>query len=203
MSKNSNHQGKVKKQNKKSNSFIIIIAALLCVAVAVVFVVQKKGNSSNDSDNVTTQVNGSTTTSQNSTASQGDSNVQTISAGESLVIPVNEVSSTATFYPIEVDGTRMEVIVIKDETGKIRTAFNTCQVCYSSGRGYYVQKGNQLVCQNCGNRFTVNQIEVQSGGCNPSPIFEEDKTFTEDTIEIGYDFLQKSEKIFANWKTKY
>lgn len=126
MSKNSNHQGKVKKQNKKSNSFIIIIAALLCVAVAVVFVVQKKGNSSNDSDNVTTQVNGSTTTSQNSTASQGDSNVQTISAGENLVIPVNEVSSTATFYPIEVDGTRMEVIAIKDETGKIRTAFNTC-----------------------------------------------------------------------------
>ena len=203
MSKNSNHQGKVKKQNKKSNSFIIIIAALLCVAVAVVFVVQKKGNSSNDSDNVTTQVNGSTTTSQNSTASQGDSNVQTISAGESLVIPVNEVSSTATFYPIEVDGTRMEVIAIKDQTGKIRIAFNTCQVCYSSGRGDYVQKGNQLVCQNCGNRFTVNQIEVQSGGCNPSPIFEEYKTFTEDTIEIGYDFLQKSEKIFANWKTKY
>lgn len=35
----------------------------------------------------------------------------------------------------------------------IRTAFNTCQVCYSSGRGYYVQEGNVLVCQNCGNRF--------------------------------------------------
>lgn len=29
----------------------------------------------------------------------------------------------------------------------IRTAFNTCQVCYSSGKGYYVQSGNVLVCQ--------------------------------------------------------
>ncbi len=202
MSKNSNKQKEVKVQNKKSNIFIIITAVLLCVAVAVVFVIQKKGDSSSNGDNNITQSNSSTTASQNNTASQSD-NVQTVAEGESLVIPISEISSKATFYPIEVDGTRMEVIAIKDENGKIRTAFNTCQVCYSSGRGYYVQKGNQLVCQNCGNRFTVNQVEVQSGGCNPSPIFEEDKTVTEDTIEIGYDFLQKSEKIFANWKTKY
>lgn len=200
MSTSRNNQTEVK--NKKNNSIIVAIAVLLCIAVAVLFVVKKNGNSTQEDNNIA-QLSGSANASGSNTASQSDSEVQTISAGESLVIPVSEVSSTATFYPIEVDGTKMEVIAIKDETGKIRTAFNTCQVCYSSGRGYYVQKGNQLVCQNCGNRFTVNQIEVQSGGCNPSPIFEEDKTVTQDTIEIGYDFLQKSEKIFANWKTKY
>lgn len=106
-------------------------------------------------------------------------------------------------YPVEVDGTQMEVLAVTDSEGNIRTAFNTCQICYSSGRGYYVQKGNELVCQNCGNRFTVDQIEIQSGGCNPWPIFEENKTVSEDHIDISYSFLKESKEIFSNWRTEY
>ena len=45
----------------------------------------------------------------------------------------------------------MEIVAVKALDGSIRTAFNTCQVCYNSGRGYYQQEGNELVCQNCGN----------------------------------------------------
>lgn len=126
--------------------------------------------------------------------------VQTIAEGESLVIPVSEVTETASFYPIEVDGMQMEVLAVKDSAGTIRTAFNTCQICYSSGRGYYVQSGDVLVCQNCGNRFTVDQVEIESGGCNPWPIFPENKTVTGDTISISYDFLNASKEIFARWK---
>jgi uncharacterized membrane protein len=87
--------------------------------------------------------------------------------------------------------------------GTIRTAFNTCQVCYDSGRGYYKQDGNVLVCQNCGNRFKMNQVEVQSGGCNPVPIFSENKTVTDETITISGEFLTEAKVIFANWKTEY
>ena len=74
------------------------------------------------------------------------------------------------------------------------------QVCYSSGWGYYIQDGEYLECQNCGNRFTANEVEVSAGGCNPYPIFEEDKTVAEDSIEISYDFLKEAKEIFANWK---
>lgn len=123
-----------------------------------------------------------------------------ISEGGSLLIPVSEVSSTARFYPVEVDGTQMEILAIKDSGGNIRTAFNTCQICYSSGRGYYKQDGGALVCQNCGNRFTVDHVEIESGGCNPWPIFPEDKTVTEDSISISYDYLSETTRIFANWK---
>ena len=126
--------------------------------------------------------------------------VQTIEEGESLVLPVSELSETVQFYPIEVDGTEMEVLAVKDSEGYIRTAFNTCQVCYDSGKGYYVQDGNELICQNCGNRFTVDQVEVQSGGCNPWPIFPDDKTVTEEEVSISYDFLKESASIFENWK---
>lgn len=125
---------------------------------------------------------------------------QKIASGENLTIPVKEVSEKASFYPIKVDGTQMEVIAVKDSDGNIRTAFNTCQICYDSGKGYYKQEDDKLVCQNCGNAFTMNQVGESAGGCNPWPILEEDKTETESEIKISYDFLKESSDIFANWK---
>lgn len=123
--------------------------------------------------------------------------------GKDLVIPISDISETATFYPVEIDGTTLEVIAVKAPDSSIRTAFNTCQVCYDSGRGYYKQDGNVLVCQNCGNRFKMDQVETQSGGCNPVPIFPENKTVTDESITIPYDYLKEAKEIFANWKTEY
>ncbi len=125
---------------------------------------------------------------------------QVIAEGENLVISVGDISETASFYPVEVDGTLMEVVAVQAPDGSLRTAFNTCQICYGSGRGYYVQDGNVLVCQNCGNRFPMSRVEVEAGGCNPWPIFDEDKTVTDESITISYDFLKESYKIFENWK---
>ena len=64
-----------------------------------------------------------------------------IEKGDSLVIKTDDLSEDAAFYPIEVDGTEMEVIAVKTSDGTIRTAFNTCQICYDSGNGYYKQEG--------------------------------------------------------------
>jgi uncharacterized membrane protein len=120
-----------------------------------------------------------------------------------VVIQVKEISSTAKFYQASVEGTRMEVIAVRASDGSIRTAFNTCQVCYDSGMGYYIQDGNALVCQNCGNRFRMDRVEVASGGCNPVPIFPEYKVVTEGTITIPYSFLKEAKVIFSNWRTEY
>ena len=49
---------------------------------------------------------------------------------------------------------------------------------YDSGRGYY----------------------VQSGGCNPWPIFPQSKTVTDDAVCIAYDELHRATEIFAGWK---
>ena len=167
-----------KQQLKKSNLPLIVVATVVvCAAVlAVVF-----GNGPVDD-------------------SQPSGGGQRISAGEHLAIPVSEISSTASFFPVEVDGTEMEVLAVRASDGTIRTAFNTCQSCYTSGKGYYVQQGNDLVCQNCGYHFAPDQVEIQAGGCNPWPIFAENKTTSADTIQIPYDFLKESSAIFANWK---
>ena len=45
--------------------------------------------------------------------------------------------------------------------------------------------------------------QIESGGCNPWPIFAENKTVTADEISISYDFLAEAQGIFANWKGKY
>jgi uncharacterized membrane protein len=121
-------------------------------------------------------------------------------ADRDLVIPVSEITENATFYPVDIGGTRIEVLAVKAPDGTIRTAFNTCQVCYASGRGYYKQQGTVLVCQNCGNRFRMSQVEVRSGGCNPVPISAANKTVTDTAITISQDLLKEARIIFSRWR---
>ncbi len=122
------------------------------------------------------------------------------SATGDMIIPKSAVTQTATFIPYESGGTKMEVIAVKASDGTVRTAFNTCQVCYSSGRGYYKLEGDTLVCQNCGNRFSADQVEQQKGGCNPVGITKEYKTEDANQITIKKDFFEQAKSIFSNWK---
>ena len=150
---------------------------------------------------------GNKNASTNASETEADSNnnkkeTAKVEAGESLTIPLKDISEDVTFYPVEVDGTEMEVLAVKDSDGKIRTAFNTCQICYDSGNGYYKQEGDKLVCQNCGNSFTMDQVGETSGGCNPWSILENDRTVTEDELQISYEFLKDSSDNFFNWKSQ-
>ena len=179
----------------KKTKFLPFIAALaVIICVAVVFLVN--GNDTPGESIDATQA-------EHSETDDEENEAVTITSGESLIIPAADVTTDASFFPLEVDDTAMEVIAVRASDGSIRTAFNTCQVCYDSGRGYYVQSGNDLVCQNCGNRFSMDQVEIEAGGCNPWPIFDENKTVTDDEISISYDFLVESRDIFENWKGSY
>jgi uncharacterized membrane protein len=121
-------------------------------------------------------------------------------ADRDLVINISEITENAIFYPVDIQGTRVEVLAVKAPDGTIRTAFNTCQVCYGSGKGFYKQQGTVLICQNCGNRFRMSQVGVRSGGCNPVPISNENKTVTATTITISKEYLTRAKEIFARWK---
>ena len=174
-------QNKKRNDRKKAAAFKIIVASVMTMFAL-------------------TACSFNANTKEETTAKSVDGNEEALT---DLVIPVSEISSTATYYPVEVEGTAMEVVAVKAPDGSIRTAFNTCEVCYDSGRGYYVQEGDVLVCQNCGNRFPMNRVEVEAGGCNPWPIFDQNKTVTEESITISSDFLKESKQIFANWKRSY
>lgn len=120
--------------------------------------------------------------------------------GKDLKFSKADITEKASFFPYEEVSTYMEVIAIKASDGSIRTALNTCQVCYDSGRGYYEQVGDTLVCQNCGNVFGVDDIEVIKGGCNPIPILETEKSEDDEFVTIKGTFLEENAIYFENWK---
>jgi uncharacterized membrane protein len=125
-----------------------------------------------------------------------------ILANGDMQIPKKEITEKAKFYQYKLDGVIIEVLALRAPDGTVRTAFNTCQVCYASGRGYYVQQGDVLVCQNCRNRFKASQVELIKGGCNPVPITKDLKTETADTITISKALFAEARPIFVNWKTR-
>ncbi len=129
-----------------------------------------------------------------------DTAVKAAVSDSDIIIMIKDVTDKPSFYPATINGTDLEVIAVKASDGSIRTAFNTCQVCYNSGKGYYKAEGNEMVCQNCGNRFGVNDIEIVKGGCNPVPITDEYKTVSNETITIPRTILSQAVSIFQNWR---
>ena len=172
LSNTNNKSSKKNNNGKSSNKSLITAAAVMVILIAGFFVFKVfNGGSSNS-----------------------------VSASGDLVIPKSDISDTAKFYKYKVGNTAMEVVAVKASDGTIRTAFNTCQVCFDSGRGYYKQEGNELVCQNCGNRFNMDQVEKIKGGCNPVPIMSTDKTEDGTNITISGTFLAQNKQLFGNWK---
>ena len=85
-------------------------------------------------------------------------------------IPVSQVSDgNAHFYTYESGGTKVNYFLIQSPDGKIRAAFDACDVCYPYKKGYH-QAGNAMQCNNCGRIFNANQSDVLRGGCNPGPL---------------------------------
>ena len=184
-----------------------VLISMLTGAMAILISGCSNNSTSQSTKTTSTSADTQAASSENTTAKDitttvdgSAENVTSIKKGGYLAIPIADLSQTASFYKADIDGTEIELVALKDSKGNLRTAFNACQVCYSSGKGYYVQDGNYLVCQNCGNSFTMDQVGEISRGCDPWPILDENKTVTDEEIEISYDFLKASADIFANWK---
>ena len=171
---------------KKKQTRGILIALAVVVVLTAGFFILKNSFTAKQNENGTSQA---AQTGEPAAPATGD-----------LVIQKSTITSTATFIPYQAGDTKMEVIAVKASDGTVRTAFNTCQVCYSSGRGYYKLESDTLVCQNCGNRFSADQVEQQKGGCNPVGITKEYKTEDEKQITMSKDFFEEAKAIFANWK---
>lgn len=90
------------------------------------------------------------------------------------------------------EGRPIEFFVLKSQDGVVRAAFNACDVCFLSKKGY-TQDGDEVVCNNCGRRFPADQINDVHGGCNPSPLqrsVEGDSLIiTEKDIIAGQDYF--------------
>ncbi|UCF88348.1 MAG: DUF2318 domain-containing protein [bacterium] len=66
-------------------------------------------------------------------------------------------------------GLNIRYFLLKSSDGVIRAAFDSCDTCWSAGKGYR-QEGDFMVCNNCGLRFASVKINEVKGGCNPAPL---------------------------------
>jgi uncharacterized membrane protein len=66
-------------------------------------------------------------------------------------------------------GVTIKYFIIKSSDGVIRAAFDACDVCWPSGKGYQ-QEGDNMVCRNCGKKFASKLVNEVKGGCNPAPL---------------------------------
>ena len=118
----------------------------------------------------------------------------TTAAGGDVKIAMADVNDgKAHFYSYDAGGVEVKYFVLKSSDGKVRAAFDACDVCFANKKGYH-QEGDEMVCNNCGRRFPSDQINVQQGGCNPSPLTRttqgKDLVLQASDLQAGVQYFQ-------------
>lgn len=173
--------------DKKKNIILPILAVVVVIIAAVSIIVSILTKDSGETD----------AAAQNTTQNQTDAGK--INTGD-IVIDESEITETASFYDYDSDGTTIELFAVKASDGTARLALNTCQVCMGSPYAYFVQQGDNFICQNCRNAFARDSIGTVHGGCNPVPLTEDNYEIQDGKITVAADFLEQYTANFINWK---
>ena len=85
-----------------------------------------------------------------------------------VTLPVAKLSDgKAHFYKLVVDGKEVNFFAVKAADGSYKTAFDACDSCYKSKKGYE-QQGDKMNCKNCNQKFAIGRLGPNAtGGCNP------------------------------------
>ena len=88
--------------------------------------------------------------------------------GGTVTLPVAKLADgKARFYKFEDGGKEIAFFAVKSADGSIKTAFDACDACYKSKKGYE-QQGDKMNCKNCNQKFAINRLGPNAtGGCNP------------------------------------
>ncbi len=160
-------KNKVLEQNKKKNIGLGVITLGVClVCVFVILLMMSGTNKNKDKIEYTTE--------NISLNDHVEHELLTANNGEIFLDSKQFQDSKAKHYKYKFKDGFVYFFIVKSADGKIRAAFDACDVCYRSKRGYS-QAGDYMVCNNCGRRFHTDLINVEQGGCNPAPLFREEK----------------------------
>lgn len=123
----------------------------------------------------------------------------TVKQGEDIKINTNDINSNATYYNYEIDGHIIQIFAVKASDGTVRIAFNTCGACNPSPTAYFIQKGDYFECQNCGNKFKIDEIGLTyRPGCFPIGILDDNKNIDGDNITIASSFIETYKQKFES-----
>ncbi|HBX44123.1 MAG TPA: DUF2318 domain-containing protein [Deltaproteobacteria bacterium] len=93
-----------------------------------------------------------------------------IETADAVRIPLSALESgKAIFLEADLEGRRIHYFAVKSSDGVHRAAYDACDVCFRSNKGYR-QEGDLMVCNNCGQTFPSVKVNELKGGCNPAPL---------------------------------
>ena len=93
-----------------------------------------------------------------------------VETADAVRIPLKTLDSGQAFFlSLESEGRQLYYFALKSRDGAYRAAFDACDVCYRTNRGYR-QEGDLMVCNKCRQTFPSNRIGEIKGGCNPHPL---------------------------------
>ena len=116
-----------------------------------------------------------------------------------IIINEDEITEEVVYISYEYEGVTIGLIAVRNSYGKVIVVINTCQSCGGSPYAYFVQVGNKIQCQNCGNLFLIDELDdLSPDGCNPIGV--EERYDREGKIIIGVEQLKGLKDKFENWK---
>ena len=116
-----------------------------------------------------------------------------------IIIKENDITDEVVYISYEYEKVTIGLLAVKDSNGEVKVVINTCQSCGGSPYAYFVQVGNKIQCQNCGNMFAIDKLDnLVENGCNPIAI--EDKQTKDGIITIGTKQLKELKDKFENWQ---
>ncbi len=113
-----------------------------------------------------------------------------------ISVDTDSLSEHPIFVNFDSNGTIIQLIAVKASDGSPRLSLNTCQACNPSPKAYFKEENGRLVCQNCGNIFTMDSVGSTSGGCNPMNIAYE---ISDDKITVKTADLDAYANSFSLW----
>lgn len=151
------------------------------------------GSSSSAGD---AQSGNSTQTQSETSAAQTASYITPKAAGGKIFIDAEQLTSSPLYVNYDANGTTIQLIAVKSSADEPRLSLNTCQVCTPSPKAYFLEKDGKLVCQNCGNAFSMDSVGEDAGGCNPLSV---DYKVADGKIVVKTVTLEKFASNFKSW----
>ena len=114
-------------------------------------------------------------------------------------IPLSALDEGVLFIDCASGDTAMQILARVNASGEPGLAWNTCQTCAGSPAAFFALNGGQLVCQNCGNRFSLESVGAAStGGCMPWPL--SGYVLEGEEILVPQSVIDEMAVAFRNWR---
>ena len=134
-----------------------------------------------------------------SDAGAGNSAADADDAVAGVRIPLSALDGGVLFIDCASGDTAMQILARVNADGEPGLAWNTCQTCAGSPAAFFALDGGQLVCQNCGNRFSLDTVGAASrGGCMPWPL--SGYVLEDGEIVVPQAVIDEMAVAFRNWR---